>query len=53
MVPLALVVLLLLALCRWAVEPLVAIGTPLLELRWLGWALLAMLIWLFATPARR
>ena len=53
MLPLVALVLLLLALCHWALAPLVAIGTPLLELRALAWLLLLPLLWLFAAPARR
>lgn len=53
MLPLILLVLLLMALSHWAMEPLVAIGTPFLELHWLGWFLLLPLLWLFAVPDRR
>ena len=53
MLPLLLLVLVLLALCHWALEPLVAVGGPLLDLSWLGWFLLLPLLWVFAVPTRR
>lgn len=52
MLPLVLLVLVLLVLCYWGLTPLLVIGTPLLELRWLGWFLLGVLLWLFAVPSR-
>jgi hypothetical protein len=47
-----LLVLLTLALSHWLLEPLMALATPLLNLSWLGWALLAVLLWLFAGGPR-
>jgi hypothetical protein len=47
-----LLVLLTLSLSHWLVEPFVALATPLLNLSWLGWALLAVLLWLFAGGPR-
>jgi hypothetical protein len=44
-------VLLTLVWSQWLVEPFVAVLRPLLSLSWLGWALLALGLWLFA--ARR
>jgi hypothetical protein len=43
-----LVVLVSVVLSHWLVEPLVRLGTPLFSLDWLGWALLAGILWLFA-----
>lgn len=48
MLPVALVVLMILSLSHWGVEPLLALLTPVLNLSWLGWAGLAILLWLFA-----
>jgi Na+-translocating ferredoxin:NAD+ oxidoreductase RnfA subunit len=53
MLPLVALVLLVLALCHWALEPMVGIGTPLLELRALAWLLVLAGLWLFAAPTRR
>jgi hypothetical protein len=47
-----LLVLLTLALSHWLLEPFMALATPLLNLSWLGWALLAVLLWLFAGGPR-
>ena len=38
MLPVALVVLMILSLSHWGVEPLLALLTPVLNLSWLGWA---------------
>lgn len=48
-----LLVLVSLALSHWLLQPLVALLTPVLDLSWLGWAALALLLWLLAgaTPA--
>lgn len=48
MLSIALVVALTLALSRWLVEPVVTLTTPLLNLSWIGWALVAVLVWFFA-----
>ena len=42
------VVLLTLVLSCWLLEPLVGALTPVLNLSWLGWVLLAALLWIFA-----
>jgi hypothetical protein len=47
-----LLVLLTAAVSHWLVEPLVVLVTPLLTLSWLGWALLAGALWLFAGGRR-
>ncbi|MFM7266383.1 MAG: hypothetical protein ACKOZW_12500 [Cyanobium sp.] len=48
MIGLILVVLSVLTLHHWLLDPFVAVVTPLLSLSWLGWALLAVMLWLFA-----
>ena len=48
MLPLLLVVLLTQALSHWLLVPLVHLATPLFNLAWLGWLLLAGIVWLFA-----
>ena len=48
MTPLILLVLLLMALHHWLLQPLLLAGTWLLELRPLPWLLLAGLAWLLA-----
>jgi hypothetical protein len=48
MIGLTLVLLGVLTLYHWLLEPFVRIVTPLLSLSWLGWGLLAMALWLFA-----
>jgi hypothetical protein len=50
MLPALLVVLLSVALSHWLVEPLVRLATPLFNLDWLVWGLLAVVVWLFAGP---
>jgi ABC-type microcin C transport system permease subunit YejB len=49
MLPLLLVVLLAVGL-YWSLLPLVHLATPLFELGWLGWLVLAGIVWLFAGP---
>lgn len=44
-------VLLTLVTSHWLVQPIVGVLQPLLSFAWLGWALLAVGLWLFA--ARR
>ena len=48
MLPLLLVVLLSVALSDWLLLPLVHLATPLFDLGWLVWPLLAAILWLFA-----
>lgn len=48
MLPLAVVVLLVMSVGFWLFSPLLGFLTPLLSLSWLGWALLAVAVWLFA-----
>ncbi len=48
MLPAALLVLLVVASSHWLLEPLTRLATPLFELSWLGWLLLAGLLWIFA-----
>lgn len=45
---LILLMLVLLAGHHWLMEPLLLWGEAVLELRWLGWLLLALLGWLLA-----
>ncbi len=49
---LLLLLLLTLAVSHWLLEPLAALIRPLLSLSWLGWGLLAGVIWLFAGDRR-
>lgn len=46
----SLLVLLSVALTQWLLRPLVLLLTPLLDLSWLGWAALLLLLWIFAAP---
>ncbi|MEB3166434.1 MAG: hypothetical protein VKO65_07145 [Cyanobacteriota bacterium] len=48
MLSVILLALLTLALSHWLFEPLLVLLKPLLDLAWLGWALLALLLWAFA-----
>lgn len=50
-----LLVLLCVALTQWLLRPLVLLLTPVLDLSWLGWAALLLLLWLLAgaSPLRR
>ncbi|MEB3321544.1 MAG: hypothetical protein VKI81_01840 [Synechococcaceae cyanobacterium] len=43
-----LLVLLTLACSHWLVEPFAVVTAPLFTLSWLGWGLVALLLWLFA-----
>jgi len=43
-----LLVMVAVALGQWLLRPLVLLLTPLLDLSWLAWAALALLLWLFA-----
>jgi len=48
MLPLLLVVLLEISLSHWVLAPLLHLATPLFQLGWLGWLVLAGIVWLFA-----
>jgi hypothetical protein len=48
MLSVILLALLTLALSHWLFEPLLTLLTPLLDLAWLGWAGLALVLWAFA-----
>jgi hypothetical protein len=48
MLAIVLVILFVIASSHWLLEPLVRLATPLFDLSWLGWLLLAGLIWIFA-----
>jgi hypothetical protein len=48
MIGLTLLLLSLLTLYHWLLEPFVRIVTPLLSFTWLGWGVLAVALWLFA-----
>jgi hypothetical protein len=52
MLGLALVLVALLSLSHWLMQPFYGFATSLLSLSWLGWALLAVLLWLFAGGRR-
>lgn len=43
-----LLVLLSVVFCQWLLRPLVLLLTALLDLSWLGWAALLLVLWLFA-----
>ncbi|MEB3183441.1 MAG: hypothetical protein VKN15_03515 [Cyanobacteriota bacterium] len=51
MLALLVVALISVALTQWLLQPLVLLLTPLLDLSWLGWAALAVLLWLLAGAA--
>lgn len=48
MAAVALLVLIMLTLSHWLAEPLLGFGVPLLDLSWIGWAVLAALLWIFS-----
>lgn len=48
MIGLILVILSVLTLHHWLLDPFVGLVTPLFNLSWLGWGLLVVLLWLFA-----
>lgn len=48
MLPVTLLVLLTLVVSHWLLEPLVPAATSVLDLSWIGWGLLIVLIWCFA-----
>lgn len=52
MLGLTLVLLAMLTLSHWLLQPFAIVVTPLLNLSWLGWALLAVVLWLFAGERR-
>ncbi|MFM7362611.1 MAG: hypothetical protein ACKO25_12495 [Cyanobium sp.] len=49
---LLLVLLATLTVAHWILQPFAALATPVLNLSWLGWALLAGFLWLFAGERR-
>lgn len=53
MIGLVLVILSVLTVHHWLLDPFVGIVTPLLSLSWLGWGLLAVVLWLFAGGSLR
>lgn len=55
MLAVLLLTLLTVALTQWLLRPLVVLLTPVLDLSWLGWAALVLLLWLLAggLPERR
>lgn len=42
------IILLLMGLIHWLLEPLEAVLTTVLSLRWLGWVVLATVMWVFS-----
>lgn len=52
MLAMVLLVMVALALSHWLVRPLVLVLTPVLDLSWLAWAALALLLWVFAGVQR-
>ena len=42
------IILLMMGLIHWLLEPLEAVLTTVLSLRWLGWVVLATVIWVFS-----
>jgi len=48
MLSVILLTLLAVAVSHWFFEPLLASLTPMLALGWLGWGLLAAVVWAFA-----
>jgi hypothetical protein len=49
---LLLVLLAMLSVGHWILQPFASLATPVLNLSWLGWALLAGFLWLFAGGRR-
>lgn len=45
---LAFLIVLVLSVGAWLFSPLLQVLTPILSLAWLGWALLAVAVWLLA-----
>jgi hypothetical protein len=52
MLGLTMVLVVLLSLSHWLMQPFYGFATPLFSLSWMGWALLAVLLWLFAGERR-
>ena len=50
---LGVLVLLVLSLSHWLLEPFVRSLLPVFSLSWLGWLILALLLWLLAGGATR
>ena len=42
------IILLLMGLIHWLLEPLEAVLTAVLSLRWLGWVVLPTVLWVFS-----
>ena len=42
------IILLLMGLIHWLLEPLEAVLTAVLSLRWLGWVVLLTVLWVFS-----
>ena len=42
------IILLLMGLIHWLLEPLDAVLTAVLSLRWLGWVVLPIVLWVFS-----
>ena len=53
MIALLVLLALLLGLSHWLLEPLVQLGTTLLELTWLPWLVLLLGAWLLAGQSGR
>lgn len=49
---LLLVLLATLTIAHWIFQPFAGFATSVLNLSWLGWALLAVFLWLFAGERR-
>lgn len=52
MLGLTLVLLAMLSLSYWVLQPFASLATSVLNLSWLGWALLVVGVWLFAGGRR-
>ncbi len=52
MLGLTLVLLVVLTVSHWFLQPFANVATSVLNLSWLGWALLAVGLWLFAGERR-
>ncbi len=52
MLALSLLLVAILSLHQWLIEPFAQLFTPLLSLSWLGWVALGLGLWLFAGPRR-
>jgi hypothetical protein len=52
MIGLLLLLISLLGLHHWLIEPFAQLFTPVLSLAWLGWASLGLALWVFAGSRR-